>query len=393
VPQAREVRRPGQAGEDRHYLMETYSNKPTSFADPHSGIGIIRLVPGAALSIPLSYDWPSVMPDNRHAVVRCEFAPASGRPSGFYRVRTDGAELAWLCEGGIHPRLTPDGRALYTLRSGDPVLRRVDVQTGRCDDVCNLERVLPPGWVYVQMRLSPTSNHLFVLLREPDIVPTRVDLNTGEAVRLDGFEGMVWACCAEEPRVIVVRMRRAEKGRRYTYMEYRKLEQALGDRSLWSVDLDGGEARLVCVDTFSHATVLGRTSRVQGCGKWGDRSITICGEGGERRTVCRGPYFWHSGASFDAEWIIADTNWPDYGIQLVHVPTGNFRYLCYSGSSLGNGLVHPHPSLSNDGRIALFRSDREGEGQAYLVRIPEEFREAVKRGECGDCAPVWPART
>ena len=203
---------------------------------------------------------------------------------------------------------------------------------------------------------------------------------------------MVWACCAEEPRVVVVRMRGAEKGRRYTYIEYRKLEKSPGDRSLWSLDVDGGDDRLICVDTFSHATMLGRTSRVQGCGKWGNRSVTICGEGDERRVVCQGPYFWHSGASFDAEWIAADTNWPDYGIQLVHVPTGSFRYLCSSGSSLKTGLVHPHPSLSNDGRTALFRSDRDGEGQAYLVHIPESFRASVKAGECADSVPIWVRR-
>jgi len=304
-------------------------------------------------------------------------------------VDTDGGDLCYLGAGDIHPRLTLDGRALYLLRQDDPVLSRVDVETGERDDIANLDRLLPERYVYVQMRLSPVANLLFIMLRVPDITPIRVDLTTGEATQLDGFDGMVWACAADEPRVIVVRMNDAEKGRRYDYSTYRKLEQAPGDRTLWSLDVDGGDDRLICIDQFSHATMLGRTPRVQGCGKWGNRSIMIAGEGEEPRKVCEGPYFWHSGASFDAEWIAADTNWPDYGLQLVHVPTGHFRYLCYSGSSLKNGLVHPHPSLSNDGRVAMFRSDRSGECQAYLVRIPEDFRESVKAGECGESAPVW----
>lgn len=368
--------------------MQTYENRPIRITDPHSGIEIIQLTPDAASSMPLGYDWPSVTPDDRRVIIRCEFAPGSGRPCGFYRVNTDGTELCYLCEGGIHPRLTLDGRTLYALHEGDPVLHRVDVETGNREDVCNLGPLLPEGYQFVQMRLSPTTNCLFVLLRVPDIRPIRVDLTVGEAVRLE-LDGMVWACMADEPRLVVVRMSGAEKGRRYGYAEYRKLERSPGDRTLWSLDLDGGDDRLICVDEFSHATMLGRTSRIQGCGKWGNRSIMIAEEGKETRKVCQGPYFWHSGASFDAEWIAADTNWPDYGLQLVHVPTGNFRYLCHSGSSLKTGLVHPHPSLSNDSRIAMFRSDRSGACHAYLVHIPEDFRESVKAGETGDFVPVW----
>lgn len=365
-------------------------NTPRRFTDQNSGIEIVELVPDAESSIPLSYDWPSVTPDNRYAVIRCTFSGDSGHRSGFYRVATDGVERMYLSPEGIHPRLTPDGRFLYTLATGDPILRRVDLSNGRAEDVCTLERVLPEGFVYVQMRLSPATNHLFVMLRDPDITPIRVELSTGDCVRLDGFHGMFWACSVDDGRVVAVRMKGAEQGRAYTYTEYRKLEQNPGDRSLWSLDVDGADARLICTDLYSHATMHGRTPSVQGCGKWGDRSITICSEGNRRRTVCEGPYFWHSGAAFDGDWIVADTNWPDYGIQLIHVPTGNFRYLCDHGSSLKTGLLHAHPSLSNDGRIAMFRSDRSGACQAYLVRISEDFRESVIAGnDEGTASPVW----
>lgn len=369
--------------------MKVSANTAKRFADEHSGIEFFLLTPDAVESAPLSYDWPAFSPDNEWVIIRCQFPRESGKPSGFYRIRTDGTEITHLSEGGIHPRLTPDGRTLFVLHPDSPVLHAIDLASGRDDEVCSLEKLLPDGWVFVQMRLSPASGHLFVMLRQPDITPLRVDLRTGEAVRLDDFDGMVWACAAEKPRVIVVRQRRAERGRRYTYMDYRKLELEPGDRSLWSVDVDGGDEELVCVDYFSHATIHGRTTQVQGCGKWGDRSITICDAGKEPRKVCQGPYFWHSGASFDAQWIAADTNWPNYGIQIVHVPTGNFRYLCDSGSSLADGLKHPHPGLSQDGRWATFRSDRSGSTQAYLVKIPDEFRQSVIAGETGDYAPVW----
>ncbi len=348
--------------------------------DPRSGLEIVRLVGGTSLSRPMGYDWPSITPDNRYVIVYCEFPAEAGMSDGFYRVGSGGSDPSFVAPGSIHPRLTTDGKHLYLLGQGDPVVRRADVETGDTVDVCDLSGVLPDGWVYVQARLSPATNHLFVSLREPDTVPIRVDLATGEAIRMDGVDGMLWACAVDEGRLIVVRQRHAERGRAYSYMEYRKLELEEGDRSIWSLDVDGGDERLIGADPYSHATMHGRTSSVQGCGKWGNNSITLLSETDRRRVVCAGPYFWHSGASFDGEWIVADTNWPDYGIQLIHVPTGNFRFLCDHGSSLATGLLHAHPSLSNDGRIALFRSDRSGACQAYLVRIPDDFRASVVAG-------------
>jgi hypothetical protein len=41
---------------------------------------------------------------------------------------------------------------------------------------------------------------------------------------------------------------------------------------------------------------------------------------------------------------------------------------------------HPHPTISQDGRIVSFRSDRTGMSQMYLAHVSEEFRESVKAG-------------
>ncbi len=369
--------------------MTTYPNTATRFTDPDTNVEVVQLVGGAESSAPLSYDWPSFAPDGRWVIVKCEFAPETGRPTGFYRVGVGGEDLTYVCSGDIHPRLTPDGRHVYILRQGDPALYRSATECDDVEEVCSLGEFLPADYLYVQMRLSPKTSHLFVMLREPDTTPIRVDVATGEVVRLDDLDGMVWGCAADEGRLIVIRMVHAEPGRRYGYLEYRKLEEQPGDRSIWSLDVDGGDARRVGVDLYSHATMHGRTSSVQGCGKWGNRSVTILSADNERRVVCEGPYFWHSGASFDGEWIVADTNWPDYGIQLIHVPTGNLRTLCMSGSSLKTGLVHPHPSLSFDGRFAMFRSDRSGACQAYLVAISDDFRQSVVAGVSDEPDGGW----
>jgi oligogalacturonide lyase len=346
---------------------------------------MLQMVGDATSSAPLSYDWPSVDPDNQWVILRCEFE--AGCPSGFYRVSIHDDEMVYLGDSGIHPRMTPDGRWLYVLRPESTLLYRVDVETGHEESICDLSTVLPEGWVYAQMRLSP--EHLFIGLREPDIIPIRVDLTTGDVVRMNAVDGMLWACSADESRLIVIRQRLSEKDRTYGYLEYRKLEHEPGDRSIWSLNIGGDDDRLIGTDYYSHATILGGTTSTQGCGKWGNNSVTILTAENQRRIVCEGPYFWHSGASFDGEWIVADTNWPDYGIQLIHVPTGSFRFLCDHGSSLATGLLHAHPSLSNDGRIALYRSDRSGTCQAYLVHIPDELRESIIAGVSDEPIGGW----
>lgn len=105
---------------------------------------------------------------------------------------------------------------------------------------------------------------------------------------------------------------------------------------------------------------------------------------GEERPsrIASGPYFWHSGSSLDGEWIVADTNWPDVGLQLVHVPTGRFGPLCFPRSSEGHPQwSHPHPQFSRDAACVLFNSDATGVPQVYLARVPAELRERIVSGE------------
>ncbi len=256
-------------------MFDPFPNIPHRFTDKGSGMEILELVPESLESSPLSYDWPAFTPDNQFVIIRCSFPEDSSRPSGFYRVKTDGSDLLFLENPGIHPRLTPDGRYLYCLRHHDPLLRRVEVSSGQIVEVADMTDSLPPGWEYVQMRLQVITGHMFVHLRQPDIVPIRVNLESGEAVRMEDIEGMLWACTVGEPRVIVIRMRKAKPGKSYTYSEYRRLEDRPGDRSIWSVDIDGDDPLLMGTDCFSHATMLGRSSKIQGCGKSGDNAITI----------------------------------------------------------------------------------------------------------------------
>jgi hypothetical protein len=157
------------------------------------------------------------------------------------------------------------------------------------------------------------------------------------------------------------------------------------------VDTEGhDEAFIATTESFGHSTVLGRTGQVQGTGKPPHRCIWIAEADKEPRELVQGPYFWHSGASFDGEWIVADTNWPDEGLQLIHAPTRHFRTLCHPRATEGQpNLGHPHPSLSHDGRVCVFGSDRTGISQVNVAQINDEFRESVIAGELDNPRDKW----
>jgi oligogalacturonide lyase len=95
---------------------------------------------------------------------------------------------------------------------------------------------------------------------------------------------------------------------------------------------------------------------------------------------------WHAVTSRDGRFLVADTNFPDIGLQLLDLASGTQRVLCYPGASNAGrhwgapfpyeaGPIpvyapqhtHPHPSFSPDGRHVVFTSDREGHSQIYEV--------------------------
>jgi oligogalacturonide lyase len=120
----------------------------------------------------------------------------------------------------------------------------------------------------------------------------------------------------------------------------------------------------------------------------GVRSVQV-DTGVERRvTSCNA---WHAVCNRDGTLMVADTNFPDIGLQVfdprdgVGAPTT----LCYpEASSVGahwagpfpydHGPIavyapqhtHPHPSFSPDGTRVVFTSDRTGHAQVYEALVP-----------------------
>ncbi len=101
---------------------------------------------------------------------------------------------------------------------------------------------------------------------------------------------------------------------------------------------------------------------------------------------------WHPVCNRTGALMVADTNFPDIGIQLFNPQdgVGAPRTICYAqASSRGahwahpfpydNGPIavyapqhtHPHPSFSPDSRFIVYTSDRSGFAQLYEATLPQ----------------------
>ena len=108
---------------------------------------------------------------------------------------------------------------------------------------------------------------------------------------------------------------------------------------------------------------------------------------------------WHAICSQDGRYMVADTNFPDIGLQLFNPldGVGDPVPLCYpEATSVGahwqdpfpyeNGPIsvyapqhtHPHPSFSPDNRYVVFTSDRGGYAQLYEVELTDILLERIR---------------
>ena len=123
----------------------------------------------------------------------------------------------------------------------------------------------------------------------------------------------------------------------------------------------------------------------------GIRAVQV-DRGAERRVASFNA--WHAICNTQGTLMVADTNFPDIGIQLFD-PTdgvGAPRTLCYPGASNAGAHwggpfpyedgpikvyapqhTHPHPSFSPDSRFVVYTSDGTGQAQVYEAEIPSDF--------------------
>lgn len=378
-------------------LRTPFASERISMTDPTTGIRVIQLSSYPLPAAHFPYYWPSITPDNRWILFYSQRFLQRNAPWDIFRVDADGLNLFQLTErndvqethgyyGRQYALLSHDGKTLYVLWSN--TLYAVDVETGNEELIACMDHLVGEGDALSYCVLSYEGRYIFFRKVSSFVTSVRLDLRTGKAEDVE-LGGIAMGAMQTEPRVMVQAGEiiwgsepTPDGGRRITNLGSKPV--------LYSVAEDGSDRRLVCPNIFAHCTLLGKTSKVQGCGLPPERCIWIAEEGSEPRKLCSGPYFWHSGASYDGEWIVADTNWPDCGLQLVHVPTGHFRTLCHTGATLEHyEFGHSHPLISNDGRLVVFRSDRTGCPQVYVAHVSEEFRQSIIAGELDRPKDKW----
>ncbi|MBU7004504.1 MAG: hypothetical protein HXS50_02970 [Theionarchaea archaeon] len=360
--------------------------------DPETGISVIRLTSYPTPAAHLLYDWPSVTPDNGRILLFSQRTVRRNAPWDLFRVDSDGLNLYQLTEhgdemerGGYYgrpaARLTLDGK-MVILAWGHS-LYSVEVEDGEVEEIISLEGVLQSESVVGNLFISSRESILYLNCSGDAGRQTfRVDLENDEIVELE-IDGLLSACDPTGPR-LVVSMGTVEWDTIVREDGSRVIINRGELRERWITDEFGEKIEYLSPEIFAHATLLGKNLKVQGCGLPPEKCIWIVERGEEPRRLAEGPYFWHSGASWDGEWIAADTNWPNVGIQLLHVPTGNFTTLCHAGATQDHyEFGHPHPCMSQDGSLCVFRSDRMGMPQIYVAHIPDRLKKMVKTGEKG----------
>jgi len=366
--------------------------------DPNTGVKVIQITSYPTPSQHLSYGWPSVTPDNERVIITCQRGAGRRAPWDVFRSDSDGFNLYQLIErraeaGNLSAVLSLDGRTVYAAWGGDKVVAAVDVETGRSEDLLSIEPYCPSGEdVHAGLSLAGNDEWLFVSMRTKlyaRVRLVRLDLSSGK-VKEFGEDMMHYGYNFARGRLMILRDIRKDgvvtlpDGRR-TMGNLREAQQ-----TIWSTDIDGNDPVYGgTTHDYGHSTMLGRTGLIQGTGLPPDRCIIVQEPGGELRKIVQGPYFWHSGPSFDGEWIISDTSWPNEGLKLVHVPSRCYRTLCQDRAEQGHAGAHAHPALSQDGRVAVFDSDMTGVRQVYIAHITEEFRESIKEGVLDNPNDKW----
>ena len=344
----------------------TYNHERIEFVDARTGVRLMQVTSFPTMSMALPYFERNFTSDSKSFIFVSQREARRDAPWDLFRVDTGGTNLTQLteCEGGAGFVMSPRDDCVYFHRQAR--LWRVDIHTFREEEISAPHGVASMGGGAI----SPDGVYYFAQ------VTTAHDTGGILRIRTDGSEATL---IAEGERGSFAMHSVSPGGEGLLLWQMRE-----GKKTWLLLDHDGNERGVYTSSyDFAHCTFLGSTERVQGCALPPQRALVQIGLGEEQPTpIAQGVYFWHSASTLDGEWIVSDTNWPDEGLQLVHVPTGRYRPLCYPRSSQGHPQwTHPHPQFSPDGRVVLFNSDRTGICQIYLAFVPDDLRERVRTGQ------------
>ncbi len=278
-------------------------------------------------------------------------------------------------EWSVHP--APDGRHVYFTAGGAGW--RVETESGQVEQMVDLAACLPRGAGRPAAQTGPTTlsrcGRWWAMAARAGDRSYLVVVETASGQAQCILERDVIAhpqFCPDDPDLLFY-------------------AGPLHDR-VWVIGRDGtGNRRLYQRqpgEWITHETWIPGTREVAFV-DWprGVRAVQV--ETGAHRWVTTLPA-WHPAPHPQGGWMVADTNFPDVGLQLFpsRDGLGAPRVLCHpEASSLGEhwdgpfpyerGPVavyapqhtHPHPSFSPDGRWVAYTSDRSGFSQVYEVEV------------------------
>ena len=354
---------------------QTFSHERIRRTDPTTGRDVLQLTSFPLPSTHLAYYYTcptnGFAADSRTIVFLSRRSGDRHAPWDLFRVDVDGANLAQVSDrdhvGGI--ALSPTRRLTYYYHAGSLFTCHLDTFEER--EVVHEEIGRPawrdgslPGQNVRAGYLSPDERWYFIRSMDPrgheilirhatDGTDTRI-LPMGERLKPQSIDLL--------GRGMVVTVLEGER------------------RAFRIMDFDGNLHLRYGTNVFAHSCPLGKTGLWQGCAMYPRRAILTLAEGQEDASaLVEGAYFWHSSGSLDGEWIIADTNWPNEGLQLVNVNTRRYRTLVHPQNSAGHPQpTHAHPLLSPDARYVAFNSDWTGIPQVWVMEIPGALRAELR---------------
>lgn len=338
--------------------------------DARSGLRITRLTHSPCISHNLYFEMCSFTADDGFVVFSGQRSACRDAPWDLFRATTDGSELVQLTEyddlGGIV--VSPaTGHVLYQAQGE---LHRMNIVSMAEETVAETPGRLPTRVGSLASVDAAGATYFGNCRIDEDRAPIfRADLGTGRLEVI--YESKEQCHLHAEP-----------SGASLCFGDWVE-----GVGIPYRIDADGSNLRPFRYNQFAHWTWFGDPAVCQGTLLPPGNAIVLYDERTDEVTpLAEGRYYWHSGPSRDGQWIVSDTNWPQEGLFLLHVPSKTVTYVCDPKSSCSHPQwTHPHPSLSPNMKYVLFNSDVTGIGQIYLAELTEEFLEKAAAGY--DCKP------
>jgi len=352
---------------------QEYNWERKGFRDERTSTEILQLTGFPTVNHAFYFHVQSFTPDSKTLVFLSYTELRRDSTPNIFRVDVDGTHLVQLTDSqGIESAvLAPDGKAVYFLIGGQ--LRSVDINT--CEEKVMGEVEGVKAWING---------------------PSRVHLSDTGSVSADG-EFFITGRQMLDGRNVILRYSIHSPEAHILYEHPTGIAHVQFDpytsdriafctssdehhRNIWTIKRDGTDGHVLNLqhgnghfawlkrNDMEGVVVMSNTTSPRG-------AIKYCGVNQiDGRIIAQGKNFWHASPSKDGKWIVADTNWPDEGIYIIHASTGKIKSLCYPKSSEGHAQwTHPHPFFSPDGKMVVFNSDRSGLPHVYLAKISDEF--------------------